>query len=302
MDDTIKGIFPIIATPFREDSQVDEDSFRRIVRYVLSAGAHGVVFPAVASEFYALSEGERKRFSEVVIDEVNGKVPVLVGVSASSTTLAVDLASHAEKNGAQAVMLMAPCLVKERRAGIREYFEKVAEAVDLPVILQNAPPPLGSAQSIEEVLQLLCHIPQIRYVKEENVPCGQRISRLLADAPHSLIGVFGGAGGRYIIDELNRGAIGAMPACELTEIHAAIFNSFVKGDRAGARHLYNRSLPLLNFQAAFRMSMTKAVLHLRGIIGCTRVRVGAITLDEIDQSELELMLEEVGDLLLPGDI
>ena len=295
----INGICPIIATPFREDGQVDEESFRRIVRYVLRAGAHGVVFPAVASEFYALSEGERKRFSEVMIDEVHGSVPVIVGTSASSTAIAVDLSRHAEKIGADAVMLMAPYVVKERSTVIQEHFGKVAEAVDLPIIMQNSPAFLGSAQSTEDVLQLLNQLPQIRYVKEENLPCGQRITRLLGEAPTSLLGVFGGAGGRYLIDEINRGAIGAMPACELTEIHTAIFNHFAKGDRAGARNLYNRSLPLLNLQAVFRMSMTKAVLYHRGIIEDTRVRAGGILLDEFDQNELKLMLGEVEDLLLP---
>ena len=102
------------------------------------------------------------------------------------------------------------------------------------------------------------------------MPCGQRISTLLAareirDAPH-FTGVLGGAGGRYILDELARGALGTMPACELTDIHVTMVAAWRAGNTGFARTLYNRSLPLLNFQAVFRWAMTKEVLKRRGVI------------------------------------
>src|SRR5690606_27401226 len=128
-------------------------------------------------------------------------------------------------------------------------------------------------------------------------PGGQRITKLLEAAPAGLKGVFGGAGGRYIMDELNRGAIGAMPASEITEVHVQIFELFRAGDVAGARALYNRSLPVLTFQAVFRMDMTKEVLKRRGVISSTHVRVGSVPLDAADQTELGVLLEEIADLL-----
>jgi len=298
----IKGIFPVIATPFKDDTSVDENSLRKIIRYVLNACAHGVTFPAVASEFYALSENERKKLSEVVMEEIQGKIPVILAVSAPHVSIAVDLARHAKSIGADAIMLMAPYVVKDSLLGIQNYFEKVADRIDLPIVLQNAPTPLGSAQSVEAVLQILEAIPQIKYVKEENMPCGQRISKLSENAPKSLQGVFGGAGGRYMLDELTRGAIGAMPACELTEIHVEIYNHFINEDPETARQLFYRLLPLLNFQAVFRMAMTKEVLRYRGIIEYTHVRVGNIALDEMDREELITLLNDINDLLLPSPL
>ena len=78
-------------------------------------------------------------------------------------------------------------------------------------------------------------VPQIAYVKEEAMPSGARITQTLASAPETLRGVFGGAGGRYLTDELARGAVGTMPACELAEMHVALFAAHRAGDRASVR-------------------------------------------------------------------
>lgn len=295
----IRGVYPVLATPFRNDDTLDEAGLRRVITYALEAGADGLVFPAVASEFYALSDAERREAAVLVINEVAGRVPVIIGTTAPTTHLAAELAEHAESVGAAAVMVMAPYVVKENAAGIHHLYKTVAEATTLPIVLQNAPAPLGSSLSVKAVLGLVHDFTRIEYVKEENLPCGQRISRIIEGAPASLKGVFGGAGGRFIIDELNRGAVGTMPACELTEIHAALYAAYIGGDPQAARDLFNRLLPLLNFQAVFRMAMTKEVLQRRGLIESTRVRVGDTPLDAGDQRELDTLLAEVADLLSP---
>jgi 4-hydroxy-tetrahydrodipicolinate synthase len=134
-------------------------------------------------------------------------------------------------------------------------------------------------------------------VKEEALPSGQRISKLLAANLPQLKGVFGGAGGRYITDELARGACGTMPACELCDLHVAQFAAHRAGDAVAVRRWFNRMLPLLNFQAVFRMAMTKEVLRRRGIISATHVRAAGPSLDEGDVRELEQLLADIADLL-----
>ena len=292
------GVYPVIATPFNHDMSPDEEGLRAIIRYVIDAGAHGVTYPAVASEFYSLSDRERLHLSEVVIDEVGGKIPVIIATTAPSIPLAVEFSIHAEKNGADAIMAMAPYVIKESFTGIKTYYREISDAINIPIVLQNAPAPLGSSLSVENVLSLVEEIPRIEFIKEENIPCGQRITHILDKTPSGLKGVFGGAGGRYMIDELNRGCFGVMPACELTEVHVIIYNWFKEGQKAKARSLYNRLLPLLNFQAVFRMAMTKEVLLKRNIISCALVRTGATVLDTIDRSELYEMLAEIDDLLI----
>lgn len=291
----VRGIVPILPTPFLENGDVDEAGMRSVVRYVLSAGAHGVAFPAMASEFYSLSDTERVRLTELIVHEVGGAVPVVGTATAQNAQTALELARAVARLGVDAIMVMPPYVVRDNLAGVSRLFARLAEAVDVPLMLQNAPPPLGSAYGPDVIARLVEQVPQVRYVKEEVMPGGQRITALRSSAPG--VGVFGGAGGRYIMDELNRGAIGAMPASEITEVHVRIFELFAAGDVAGARALYNRSLPLLTFQAVFRMDMTKEVLKRRGIIRSAHVRIGAVPLDGQDQAELGVLLAELEDVL-----
>src|SRR5690606_7323846 len=124
----------------------------------------------------------------------------------------------------------------------------------------------------------------IAYIKEETMPPGPRISSLIAHAPASLKGVIGGAGARHLYDELDRGACAVMPAVEITDVHVALFESFMAGDRARARSIYIRTLPLLLVQLTYRMRLTKQVLRLRGLIEDTGIRADLPEFDAIGQA------------------
>ena len=220
---------------------------------------------------------------------------MIVGVSSFNDQIdAASLAEHAAAHGAVAVMFMprpGDCGFDPLRTA---RWLDIASASDLPIVLQNAPPPLGPALSIDAMIDLLERVPHIRYVKEETFPCGQRISRLLKARPAALAGVFGGAGGRFVLDELSRGAIGSMPACEFTSIHVEIYERFRSGDHGGARRLFNTLLPLLNFESVFRTPATKEILYRMRIIGSPRHRDENPNLDEHDQRELSSILEDLG--------
>jgi 4-hydroxy-tetrahydrodipicolinate synthase len=112
--------------------------------------------------------------------------------------------------------------------------------------------------------------------------------------------VFGGAGGRYITDELRRGAAGTMPAIELAEVHVALFAAHRAGDADRVRSLFTRMLPILNVQAVFRWSLTKHVLRRRGLVDCDLQRAAGPRLDELDRADVDAFLADIADLLLPG--
>jgi 4-hydroxy-tetrahydrodipicolinate synthase len=291
----------VLATPFDERGSPDPQALARIVEFALACGANAVVYPGVASEVEQLSEGERNALLDVVATTVGGRVPLVVGASASDAATTIGYLNKAATLGAAAAMVMAPARLAGDVAGLLAYFRELYASTTVPIMLQNAPPPAGAGFDMAAIAQVAAAVAAVRYVKEEAMPCGQRISALLARpelaTASQFIGVLGGAGGRYLIDELERGAIGTMPACELTDVHVNMVKAWRAGDRALARMLYNRSLPLLNFQAVFRWAMTKEVLHRRGVIDCAHVRAPGPRLDSQDEAELGIMLGEIAELL-----
>ncbi|MEO8751176.1 MAG: dihydrodipicolinate synthase family protein [Casimicrobiaceae bacterium] len=295
----LAGVFPVLATPFHADGSPDEAGLCAIARYVIGAGADGVVFPGVASEYEMLTPGERRRLSDLVAHEARGRAAFVVGGSAADGATTEDVARRAQAQGAAAIMVMAPKAVTDP-AGVIAFFQRVAAAAGgVPIMLQNAPPPAGSGLPVDVVIAVARAVPQVAYIKEEAMPSGARITQTLASAPATLRGVFGGAGGRYLTDELARGAAGTMPACEMAEMHVAMLAAHRAGDRGRVRYLFNRMLPLLNFQAVFRMAMTKETLRRRGIIAHAGKRAAGPELDAGDQRELSELLAEVADLLHP---
>lgn len=295
----IAGTLPVVATPFTEGgAAVDRSSLRRLVDYVAAAGADGLVYPGVASEFDRLSVAERSSALETVVDAAAGRLPVIAGASSDDPRAAAQLARRGRQLGAAAAMVMAPRALGGAAGRLIEFFTLVAAEGGLPLVLQNAPPPVGAGLAAAEVIAVARAVPAVRTVKEETLPSGQRITELLALAPPTVENVIGGAGGRHLVDELLRGAGGTMPACEVCEVHAAMVAAHRSGDERRLRALFARVLPLLNMQAVFRMSLTKAALRRRGLIRCEAVRAAVPALDDRDRAELAFLLDELSDLLI----
>lgn len=299
----IEGVFPVLPTPFDTQARPDVASLRRLVRYLLRCGVDGMAYPGVASEFAQLTEDERRDLLSTVIEECAGRVPVVAGVSSADAGLTLRLSQHAAAQGAQALMVAAPARWSDAPGQIA-YYQQLAQAVPgMPVMLQNVPPPVGAGLDPQVLLQVVHAVPSIAYIKEEALPSGQRLTQVLAGAPASLRGVLGGAGGRYIVDELRRGACGTMPAVELAEVHVALMAAHRQGDAARARHLFTRMLPVLNSQAVFRWALTKQVLLQRGLIDHATQRIDGPRLDDLDRADLQDFLHDVQDLLLtPADL
>ena len=294
---TLSGVLPILPTIFTPGGAIDEAGTRRVVEYIIAAGARGLVFPGLASEYETLSRDERLHMTRLIGDWVGKRVPFIVGASAAATDDAVAFAAAGAEAGAVAAMVLTPKVFADDPAGMRDFYRAVHRGSGIDIMLQNAPAPMGIGLSLEKVADLARAVDGIRYVKEEAPPSGQRITKLAELAGDSLLAVFGGAGARYVIDELTRGAKGTMPACEITELHVEMFDRFRRKDEAGARDLFERTLPLLNMQAVFRWRLTKAVLERRGVIDSTFVRASGPELDRYDRHELDALLARLSDLL-----
>lgn len=295
---SLSGVYPVLPTPFDAEGQPDAQALRVLVRYLLEAGVDGITYPGVASEVGQLTVAERLSLTAAVLQEVAGRVPVVTGVSSPQAAITIELAQAAIAQGAAALMVAVPP-DRPTAASQIEYFREVAAAVPSAVlVLQNVPMPVGAGLDPEVILEVATAVPTIRYVKEETLPSGQRLTVLREQGPVTLAGVFGGAGGRYITDELRRGAAGTMPAIELAEVHVALFKAHRAGDAARVRELFTRMLPILNVQAVFRWSLTKYVLRARGLLPCENQRAAGPRLDAWDKADVDAFLGDLQDLLL----
>jgi 4-hydroxy-tetrahydrodipicolinate synthase len=292
----LSGVFPVLPTPFTPQGAVDRAAFARIFDFVVASGADGVVFPGMASEVEKLTADERAELVAFLGERLAGRIPFIVGASAATPEAAASFAEAGRKAGAVAAMIMAPAPCGQDVVAHAAFYRGVSQRTPLALMLQNAPAPMGAGLAPEAVADIATQVPAIRYVKEETLPCGQHVSKILAATEGRLAGVFGGAGARYVLDELARGASGTMPASELADVHVAMLRAWKGGDRTRARALYSRTLPLLLFQAIFRVRATKALLHMRGLLDCTAARASGPAFDAHDTDEFAALAAEAADL------
>lgn len=293
---TLAGTFPVLCTPFRADGCIDTGDFDRLIEFVIACGADGCVYPGVASEVDTLTPNERAMMVARLGQRLAGRIPFIVGASALTSAATSARIAEGAKAGAAVAMVMAPGALGADVASHIAHFAAIDSP--LPIMLQNAPVPIGAGLSPDAVAAIARAVPGIAYVKEETLPCGQNMTRIAKAAGDAVQGVFGGAGGRYITDELARGALGTMPAAELTDLHVRLVRAWQTGDEAEARRLYSASMPLLNFQAVFRMHMTKATLARRGVLTHTHVRGKGPFMDDGDARELSALLDLIAPALL----
>jgi len=293
MTQTMRGIFPVLQTPLDANGELDEASFRREVAFAIEAGAHGLVYPVLASEFQFLSDRERRRMVAIAVGEAAGQIPVVVGVAGPCAAVAVEHASHAAQVGADAVIALPPYIAQASQEEILAYYRAIAQAAERPVFVQHSHP--GMAPPF--LVRLLREVEHIRYIKEETPPSAHNISAVLDAVGEECWGVFGGALGRWMISEMRRGACGFMPATETTDVYVQIWDAFQSGDETEARRIFGRLLPLINLAGLLGMRPLLEVLVRRGVLRTTLMRApGRPELDQDDRRELDAILEDVSPL------
>lgn len=286
MKQVLTGVLPIVPTPFSADGSVDFASLKKVVAYGIDAGAAALVYPGVASEDVHLSVEERKQCLSIVAEAAKGRIPVIAGVNSADAAEMVEIASLVAEVGADAIMAMA---VPSMAPDYTGWFHKISAACgDLPIILQNLFAPRGANLSAQEMLALTTEVPAIRYVKEEGVPSGTKVSALVKGCGDHLDAVIGGGGARYLVEELDRGAVATMPAIELLELHVKLLAAHAAGDREQVLRIYEKTLPILLIQAPYRMRLTKCILAHRGIFQTDIVRE---PLPEMDEALKKLSIE-----------
>jgi 4-hydroxy-tetrahydrodipicolinate synthase len=285
----LRGCIPILCTPFLVDGSIDFESLEQQVDWVIAEGASGVATLALASEGYKLTEAERDEVSRLVVAHVAGRVPVVISADGGGTEVAIDRAMKAERAGATAVMVLPPSFVKPNPASLRDYYVRVGRVVSIPVIVQDAPQLTGVAMGPALWAELAESVDTIRYVKAEGVPQGQTLTETL-ERGGGRLQVFCGWGGLSMIDAMERGAVGSMPAAGFTRLFADIQRLWEAGDRAGSEALFQSELPFVLWAMQsldFSVRSCKTELMRRGVFQTRELRQPWTELDAIGEDQLE---------------
>ena len=294
----LSGVCTITLTPFTEEGDVDLGGIDSLTELYLDSGVHGLTILGIMGEAHKLSDAERSTVMRHYVRAAGDRVPVVVGCSAAATKVTIEWAREAEESGAAAVMVAPPNHVRNLDL-VFEHYRRVAEALSLPVVVQDEPVNTGVVMPAAFIARVVNEIEGCRYVKLEEAPTTIKITSLL-EKTEDRVGIFGGLGGMYFYEELSRGAVGIMTGFAYQEILVRTYELFSKGKKREAREHFFRYLPLIRFEAQLGVggvSIRKEVFKLRGAISSSHVRFPAPALDEETLRELE---ELVGLLGLAG--
>jgi 4-hydroxy-tetrahydrodipicolinate synthase len=284
----LRGILPIVYTPFDSVGRIDGDDLERLVEYLIAAGAHGLAANGGASEAHKMTLVERKKLAEQVITLARNLVPVIVGTSATNTAESVELSCHAEEIGAAAVFLTPPLFGVSNPEAIRYHYGAVAQAVSIPIMVQDAE--ISVAPAV--VVSLAEEFPNVCYAKEEaQLESGQRISKIKELRQEMKVL----SGGTYLLDDLARGAQGAIPGSVGVADLSRAYDLFQRGDHVGARAAYDHFTPISFWRRQFPILGAKEVLRRIGVFKQAHLREpkGQV-LDEQDHRELSIIMERMG--------
>ena len=291
--DEWSGVFPALITPFTRDDKVDEEGLRRLVEYVEAGGVDGVVPCGTTGESATLSHEEHKRVIEVVVDCASKKV--IAGTGSNSTAEALELTKHAEDVGADACLLITPYYNKPNKRGLIEHFKRIADAVDIPLILYNIPSRTGLNMSADVVLEL---------AEESNIVGIKEASGDLKQVQHIINGVrernldFTVISGDDIltIPIMSVGGKGVISVIAniIPKETAEMVHAFLNGDFEKALALNYKLLPLMDamFLETNPIPVKRAATLMGLPAGHTRLPLGALS--EENEKKLRAVLESFG--------
>ena len=276
MPDTVyAGVFPIAPTTFDDNGDLDLESQTRAIDYLIDAGVNGICILANYSEQFAITDDERERLTTLILDHVAGRVPIIVTTTHFSTRIAAERSRRAQAAGASMVMLMPPyhgATIRADDAGVADYFRAVADAIDIPIMIQDAPVS-GVALSADLLARLARELPRLAYFKVEMPGAADKLRALIALAGDGIDGPFDGEESITLIPDLDAGATGTMPSAMIPDVLRAVIDRYRGGDRDGAVALYERWLPLINYEnKQCGLRATKALMREGGIIASEAVR------------------------------
>jgi 4-hydroxy-tetrahydrodipicolinate synthase len=287
-----EGVYSVLPTPFRGGGEVDIESLKRVVDLIVAAGVNGVTALGVTGEAARLSERERGVIVDAVVRQVAGRARVIVGTSADGVRACIDFSREAKSLGASAVMVSPPRMAKLNSESVVNHYKALAEAVDLPIVVQDYPPISGFSMEAGLLARIAREVPAARAIKLEDPPTPFKTARILVAAGETKVAILGGLGGVFLLEELLAGAAGVMTGFAYPEVLVKVVSLYRAGDIDQAAALFYRFVPLMRFefQEGIGMAIRKEVFKRRGAIADASTRAPGAVLDEGTRIALDRVL------------
>jgi 4-hydroxy-tetrahydrodipicolinate synthase len=285
----LSGVHSVLATPFLLDESVDEQSLISLIAAFRKAMVSGVLILGVMGEADRLSDAERDFVVETTIS-ARDRLQVTVGVTHQSTVVTRARARKAADMGASAVMV-APPAGSMAGPALREHFQRIADGLDIPVVVQDHPVSSGVKLPVEFLASLEGALPSGSAIKLEDPPAPSKIAALRRQT--SAFSIFGGLGGLTLFEEMRAGADGTMTGFCIPDFLVQIVMSCREGQFNTAQSLHDFALPLMLFetQPGAGASLRKEILRRRGFIAHATVRHPAAEPDPVMLAPLDGLLE-----------
>ncbi|MDE0126193.1 MAG: dihydrodipicolinate synthase family protein [Bryobacterales bacterium] len=290
----LKGIVPVLPTPFGPDDAIDLESLRRVVAFCAEKGLGAACIPAYASEFYKLTMAERHELVETAVRAAGGKVQIIAQANHFSGRLAGEIARRNEALGADIISVAIPRMFDISEADVFRFLESVLESTSLPVLVQDFNPggPTISAALARRVNE---EYPHFRYLKLEQPLMAPRVVEIL-DETRGAVQVLEGWGGLYLLEGIRAGICGAMPALGVADVLQETFDLASAGAMDAASDRFEPILPYLVFSLQnmeLLLRMEKSLLVRRGLLASDRVRDATLTPDPKTAAYAAFLIDRV---------
>lgn len=270
-----RGIFPVVPTTFTASGELDLPSQKRCVDFMIDAGSDGLCILANFSEQFLLSDDEREILTKTILEHVAGRVPVIVTTTHFGTTVCAQRSRRAQDMGAAMVMVMPPYHGATFRVGepqIYEFYAKLSDAIDIPIMVQDAPA-AGTPLSVPFLARMAQEIEHLAYFKIETAGAAAKLRELIRVGGEAIEGPWDGEEAITLMPDLDAGATGAMTGGAYPDGIRPILEAHRAGDRDTAYALYQKWLPLINYENRQGGILTaKSLMAEGGVIACEAPR------------------------------
>jgi 2-keto-3-deoxy-L-arabinonate dehydratase len=269
------GVFPVAPTIFDDRGGLDLDGQRRCIDFLVDASSNGICILANYSEQFALGDDEREVLTDAILKHVAGRLPVIVTTTHFSSRICAERSRRAQLAGAAMVMVMPPyhgATIRAGEAGIYEFFAAVSDAIDIPIMIQDAPVS-GTTLSAPVLARLAQEIANVAYFKIEVPYAAAKLREMIRLGGDAIEGPWDGEEAITLMADLDAGATGTMPSAAYPDALRRIVDDFAAGRRDAAMAGYARLLPLINYEnRQCGLLACKALMKEGGIIACDAAR------------------------------